>query len=114
MVTTPTLRGTNKIDLTEKRYIDEHGEPQSIGLISFFNARHIFELMCHYNALKIETKGRYWDDFLYLINDFEELMHRALDDYPAYFDLARMKMNGATNNDIQKMLRDKYGISHSI
>jgi hypothetical protein len=70
--------------------------------------------MCHYNALKLETKGHYWEDFFYLIDDFENLMHRALDDYPAYFDLARMKMNGASNIEIQQMLLKKYNIHHSI
>ena len=114
MAIAPTPQGANKIDLTERRYVDENGEPQSTGIISFFNPRHIFELMCHYNALKLETKGHYWDDFFYLIDDFENLMHRALDDYPAYFDLARMKMNGASNIEIQQMLLKKYNIHHSI
>jgi hypothetical protein len=37
MAIAPTPQGANKIDLTERRYVDENGEPQSTGIISFFN-----------------------------------------------------------------------------
>jgi hypothetical protein len=87
-------RGINKIDLSEKRYIDENGDPQSTGLVSFFDPKHISALLCNYNALKIETKGRYWDDFFYLMEDFDKLLKRALNDYPIYKDIVIMKVNG--------------------
>jgi len=74
MALTPSARAINKIDLSERRYIDENGDPQSTGLVSFFNPKHISALLCNYNALKIETKGRYWDDFFYLMEAFDELI----------------------------------------
>ena len=104
----------HKIDLYERRYIDENGDPQSTGLISFFNPKHISELLRHYNALKIETKGKHWDDFFYLMEDFDALLKRAMEDYPMYNDLMRMKMNGKSNNEIQDMLKSKYNINYSI
>lgn len=104
----------NKIDLSEKRYIDENGNPQSIGLISFFNPRHISAILCNYNALKIETKGKYWSDFFYLMEDFDNLFEKALKNYPLYYDLAKMKINGKSNNEIQEQLEQKHGIKHSI
>ena len=87
MYVTPSPRGISKIDLSERRWVDEDGEPQSSGLISFFNPLHISAILCNYNALKIETKGRYWDDFFYLMEDFDDLLKRALGDYPLYWDL---------------------------
>ena len=97
---TVSARGINKIDLSERRWVDEQGEPQSSGLISFFNPLHISAILCNYNALKIETKGRYWDDFFYLMEDFDDLLRRALDDYPLYRDLVRLKIEGKQNIEI--------------
>lgn len=93
-------KGINKIDLTERRWVDENGEPQSNGLVSFFNPAHVSELLSHYYELKIETKGRYWDDFYYLLSDFDNLLHKALDAHPMYRDIAVMKMKNKTNLEI--------------
>lgn len=108
-----SAKGINKIDLTEHRYIDEKGDPQSSGLISLFNPEHISALMQHYNALKLETKGRYWDDFYYLLDDFDNLLKRGLQNYPMYKDIVQMKMNNKTNIEIQQMLQKKYNVTHT-
>lgn len=110
----PSHRGINKIDLYEERYIDENGDPQSTGLISLFNPKHIAAIMCNYNALKLETKGQFWNDFYYLVETFEELLNKALTPYPAYRDIVQMKMDGKSNVEIQEMLKSKYNIQHSI
>ena len=107
-------RGINKIDLSERRYVDEKGIPQSTGLISFLNPSHISAILCNYNALKIETAGRYWDDFYYLMEDFDKLLHKALAPYPAYLDIVKWKIDGKTNLEIQQLLLEKHNISHSI
>jgi hypothetical protein len=114
MCVAPTPKGINKIDLSEHRYIDENGDPQSTGLISFFKPEHISAILCHYNALQIEVKGRYWDDFYYLMKDFDALMIKALSDYPAYLDIVKYKVDNKTNIEIQEMLFSKHNIQHSI
>lgn len=107
-------KGTNKIDLSEHRYIDQDGNPQSTGLISFFNPVHISAILCHYNALKIMTQGHYQDDFYYLMEDFDKLLNKALSAYPAYLDIVKMKVDNKTNFEIQQMLLNKYNIQHSV
>lgn len=114
MCLAPTAKGVNKIDLHERRYIDDNGDPQSTGLISFFKPEHIAAILRHYNALKLETAGHYWDDFYYLMEDFDALMEKALSAYPAYLDIVKYKVNSKTNLEIQQMLLDKYNLSHSI
>lgn len=105
----------NKIDLSEVRYIDENGDPQSTGLISFFNPEHISAILCNYSALKIETHGHHWDDFFYLMEDFDQLLERTLSaHYPMYLDIVKMKTNNKSNLDIQKMLKEKYGVDHTV
>ena len=114
MYCAPSSKGVNKIDLFEQRYVDENGNPQSTGLITFFNPKHIAAILANYNALKIETKGRFWDDFYYLMEDFDALMEKALKPYPAYLDIVHMKVAGKANIEIQEMLINKYNIQHSI
>lgn len=109
-----SARGGNKIDLTEERYIDKDGNPQSKGLISFFNPEHVSALLRYYNALKLETQGRYQNDFFYLLEDFDKLFNKALQNYPMYRDIAIMKMNDKSNLEIQQMLIKKYNIKHTV
>ena len=114
MAPTASPAGLNKIDLDEKRYIDENGEPQSTGLISFFNEKHISAILCNYNGLKIETKGRFWDDFYYLMEAFDVLMKKALAQYPLYMDIVKLKFKGKQNIEIQKALEKKHNVWHSV
>jgi hypothetical protein len=114
MAPTSSPAGLNKIDLDEKRYIDENGEPQSTGLISFFNEKHISAILCNYNGLKIETKGRFWDDFYYLMEAFDALMKKALAEYPLYMDIVKLKIKGKQNIEIQKALEKKHNVWHSV
>lgn len=112
---TPTAgRGLNKIDLAEQRYLDANKEPQSKGLISFFNPLHISAILCNYSALKSETQGRYSDDFFYLLEDFDKLVAQALKEYPLYLDLIKLKINGKTNIEIQNELELKHNKKYSI
>lgn len=109
----PSPKGMNKIDLSERQYVDENGEPQSTGLITFFNPEHISAILCNYSALKAETRGKYWNDFYYLINDFDILVKKALANYPMYAELVKMKIRGAQNAEIQEMIEKKYNEKHS-
>lgn len=108
-----TPSGVNKIDLSETRYLDEKGEPQSTGLISFFNPAHISALLTYYTMIKAETTERFQDDFYYLIQDFEKLLNNALKDEPLYFDLVQLKLENKTNIEIQKILYEKHNIYHT-
>ena len=115
MATVPSMvKGINKIDLSERRYVDEEGNPQSTGLISFFNPMHIAAILSFYNALKIETRGKYQDDFYYLLEAFDSLLWRALAPYPVYTDVVKMKLEGASLNNIRLLLKEKYNQEHTV
>lgn len=113
MTVTPSGRGSQKIDLYERRWVDENLEPQSDGLITFFNPKHISAILCNYNALKIETRGRFQNDFYYLIEAFDELLPRALAEYPMYYDIIKWKWSNKTNAEIHDLLLKNYGVNHS-
>ena len=111
---TSSFVGFNKINLDEHRWLDADGTPHSDGLITLFNPKHVSALLCYYYALKIETRGKFHDDFYYLMSDLDKTMKKALKDHPAYLDIVKYKMDNKTNLEIQQMLLDKHNISHSI
>lgn len=110
----PSARGKNKINLDEHCWLNSKGEPESDGLISFFNPKHVSALLCHYSALKFETYGHFQDDFYYLLESFDKLLNRALSAEPLYFDLVELKIANKTNAEIQELLYERHGIRHSV
>lgn len=111
---TSSQKGANKIDLTETRWIDENGEPQSKGLVSFFDPKHISAILCNYNALKTETNAKYSSDFYYLIEDFDRLLNNSLKKEPMYKDIVESKIKGLSNQDIKDLLLQKYGKTYTV
>lgn len=110
----PCSRGINKVDLWEERWIDAAGEPQSKGIVTFFNPDHVAAILRNYNGLKLETAGQYWNDFFYLIQDFDGLIHRALKyQQPLLWDLMQMKFQGKQNIEIAAALKKKHGKSYT-
>ena len=103
-----------QISLDEERWVDEHGEPQSKGLITLFNPAHVSAILCNYIGLKNQTAGAFQDDFYYLMSDFDNIMARALAPYPMYLALARYKIAECSNAEIQERLFKEFGIKHSV
>lgn len=87
-------KGTSKIELNERRWIDKDGEPQSDGLVTFFNPKHISAILCHYSDLKAATRGKFQSDFYCLIEDFDVLMRNSLAAEPVYKEIVRMRIRG--------------------
>lgn len=105
---------TTRISLDEEVYFDEKGEPTSDSLVTFFKPHHISAILCNYEALKTWTAHRYNNDFHYLMRAFDELLPRALANYPAYMTLVEGKRSGLSNADIQKLLMEKHNLHHTV
>lgn len=117
----PTMYGGNTIksftraDLSENIIINEDGEPESDGLISFFNPKHICALLCNYSALKEDAYGNFINDAYYLMEDLDNLVEFTLKEkFPLYYDLLIYKIDGKSNAEIQMLLEMDYGIKHSV
>lgn len=107
-------RGINKIDLYERRWVDENMEPQSEGLITFFNPKHVAAILSNYNALKLETRGRYQDDFYYLMEDFDKLLKRSLKNYPMLDLIVKYKFHEKSGLEIQAAIEKEFGVKHTV
>ena len=94
---------TNTAAEYKLKIINEDGEPESDGLISFFNPKHLSALLCNYSALKEESWGNFVNDAWYMMEDLDRLVERTLrDKYPLYYDLLILKIDGRQNVDIQE------------
>ena len=109
------IKSFTSLDLSEDIYFDEKMLPHSTGKISLFDPKHISALLCHYSKLKEAVWGRFTADSYYLMEDLDKLIKDTLEkDCPLYFDLVILKIDGETNNEIQRILEEKHGIKHSV
>jgi len=115
MYSSNTVKSFVTADLGENITILENGEPYSDCLLSFFNPKHLSAILCNYSALKQESWGDFENDGFYMMQDLDKLIEQTLkDNYPLYYDLLILKIDGKQNIDIQEFLEIKYGIRHSV
>lgn len=104
-----------RADLSEHITINADGEPESDGLVSFFNPKHLSALLCNYASLKEESWGIFESDVYYMMEDLDNLIERTLKDkYPLYYDLLIYKIDGKSNAEIQEILEYDYNIKHTV
>ena len=99
--------------IDEEIFINNEGLPQSTGLINLFNVVHISFLLCYYSILKQESLEDLHSDMYYLLLDLEDLIEETFENEPVLFDLIIWKIDGKTNEEIQKEMERKHGIKHN-
>ena len=108
-------KSVNQIDLNEHITIDENGDPVSDCLISLFNPHHVCCLLCNYSKLKEDCWGHFDSDWWYLMENFDNLLERALkEDYPILYDIVAYKIDGLQNKDIAMRIKQDYNVSYSV
>ena len=108
-----THTGGNRIEISDEVYFDKNGEPTSDAVVTFFKPDHICAILCNYEMLHQELAHKYSSDFHYMMRDFDKLLAEGLAPYPAYQTLARAKIEGMSNTDIQKLLVEKHQLHHT-
>ena len=108
-------KSVNQIDLDEHITVDENGDPVSDCLISLFNPHHVCCLLCNYSKLKEDCWGHFDSDWWYLMENFDNLLERALkEDYPILYDIMIYKIDGLQNKDIAARIKRDYDVSYSV
>ena len=102
--TYPKLDGYITFD--ENGYCVPHG-------VSFVNPEVCSLILCSYNTLKNQSAGAFHSDLWALMFDFDDLLRRALVNYPMYRRIVKCKINGIQNTEIQKILEKEFGVAHS-
>lgn len=108
------IRNFNYIDFDENIKVAEDGTVSSDGIVSFYNPKHISALLCNYSKLKEDAWGAFGGDGYYMMLDLDNLIEAAIkDQYPLYYDLLIYKIDGKSNQEIQELLLEKYGVKHT-
>lgn len=108
-------KSINQINLDEHITIDENGDPVSDCLVSLFDPHHVCCLLCNYSKLKEDCWGHFDSNWWYLMEDFDNLLERALkEDYPILYDIMIYKIDGLQNKDIAARIKRDYDASYSV
>lgn len=106
-------KSVNQIDLNEHITIDENGQPVSDCLVSLFDPHHVCCILCNYSKLKEESYGRFNSDWWHLMQDFDALTKKALEQYPILYDIMVYKIDGMQNKEISKKIKQDYDVIYS-
>lgn len=108
------VKAIANVDLPENIVLDDNLMPQSDCIISLFNPEHISFLLCNYAQLKQESYGNFQSDMFYLLLDLEALVEKTLaENNEILYDIVILKIDGLTNEEIQKEMTAKYGVRHN-
>jgi hypothetical protein len=78
------------------------------------NYEHVSAVLCNYSLLKQKTADELNNDIKYVVEDLENVIESFLPQkYPMYHDIIIWKVDGKSNLEIQKLLQEKYGSTHS-
>lgn len=82
--------------------------------ISLCNPKVCSAILCNYSRLKEDSWDQFEGDLWFLVYDFEQVCDQALEDYPFYKRIVEYKIDGKQNAEIQKLLEEEFGTTHSI
>lgn len=107
------VRSRHFIPLDDSVSFDKDGYciPEGISLI---DPAVCSAILCNYSKLKEDSWGQYEGDTWYLIYDFEQVCDKALEKYPLYQRIVECKIDGLQNIQIQQILKEEFGITHSL
>lgn len=88
-------------------YVQPHG-------ISLCSPKVCSAILCNYSKLKEGADGDFLHDLWFLLESFDSISLKALEPYPLYKEIVIQKIDGTPNLEIQKILQEKFGVSHSL
>lgn len=109
-----THSGKPIVHLPSREWIDPAtGQPMFWG-ISLLDYKVISTVLCYYDKLRQKAEGQFENDTWYFLEDFDRVCTAALEDYPMYRRIIEYKTDNRSNIEIQQMLEEEFGFSHSI
>ena len=110
---TNLIKSIHNIQLNERVWLDKNNVPHGEGF-SFFFPEIVEAFLCNYSKLKEIAWDNFNCDAYYALIDLENLIEKYVkDEYPIYYDIIIQKIDGKTNEQIQKYLLEKEGTTHT-
>lgn len=100
------------IPLDDNSYLD--GQEVIISGISLMDPAVISAILCNYSKLKEDSYDQFEGDTWYLIQSFEDICDKALEDFPIYLRIVELKIDKKQNNEIQEILKEEFGKTYSV
>lgn len=100
------------IPLDDTSYLN--GQEVVIQGVSLMDPNVISAILCNYSKLKEDSYDQFDGDTWYLIQSFEEICDKALEDFPIYQRIVELKIDKMQNSDIQEALKQEFGTTYSI
>lgn len=107
------IRSKNPIQLDGYITFDEDGYCVSHG-VTLVDPKVCEAILCNYSRLKQDSYGVWDTNTWYLMEDFDNTATKALADYPLYERIVECKIDGLQNVQIQEILKEEFGITHSL
>lgn len=108
-----TRGGQYFLPLEDTSILNENNEVVIQG-ISLMDPQVCSAILCNYSRLKQDSYDQFNGDTWYLIQDFENICDKALEDFPIYQRIVEMKIDGKQNNEIQSALDEEFNHTYSI
>lgn len=105
--------GKNPVMLDGVVTLDDEGHCLSEG-VSLTNPAVCEAILCNYSKLKQDSWGTFDTNTWFVMEDFDNVSRKALEDYPLYKRIVQCKIDGMQNIQIQEVLQEEFGITHSL
>lgn len=112
--------GSCKITRSTKSYLalddksELKGSEVSIKGISLMDPKVVSGILCNYSKLKESSWGEFEGDTWYLMEAFDEISDKVLNDYPIYRRIVELKIDGAQNIEIKDTLQLEFGMTYTV
>lgn len=107
------IKTFSKIDFSENITLNEKGEIESDGIITFFNPKHISALLSNFEKLETSNWANVQNDAKWVLEDLQELIERTFAEKPILLEVTKAKMHSLSNAEIQELLMEKFNTSYS-
>ena len=106
------MQSKHYIPLEDDYYFDDEAYIVPEG-ISLCNPKVISTILCNYSSFKENSWGEFAKDLWYIMEDFDDLVQKALADYPIYYKICEYKVDGLQNIEIQKLIEEEFAVRHT-
>lgn len=96
-------------------YFGENGEWNEVSenFLNLWDPKHVSEILANYSAIKEDSWDKLDSDLKWMLIDLEDAIDKALENEPVLKEILICKIDKMSNEDIQKVLLEKYGKTHS-
>lgn len=111
-----TRSSRSYVPLEDKSYLKTTPDGQEVVVsgVSLMDPKVVSAILCDYSRLKEDSWGNFDGDIYYLMETFDEISYRVLQDYPIYLRIVELKIDKKQNEEIQAALQEEFGKTYSV